>query len=209
MTTARLSPEARRLLRKRIRDAADAHHVDMGEIDLNRATKAQLMELAEKAGVDVLEVINEARLGPNAKTRKTTEGGVASRESHSTHIEGHIPFDITITANGMTETYKAFFAYDWHEQFERNEEGELIPGDGSGRFVVKVLTTATPDDGAYTSKSLPIQITDEHGSYLTEEPVPIVLSDPTLSRLLPDAFMESMWNTVDARSETDGKEELE
>lgn len=198
MNDIKLSPLARKLLRQELRSHPKFANVSEG-VDLNAANKNTLLALASKCGIDVEAVVKGARMGPDAKPRKASGQGVRHGATPSVSIDGHIPMEITVTVMGQSKTYEAFMAYEWSASFEE-EEGDVTAAQGEGRYTLKVLTTATDEDFQQTGKMGAGASHDEHGPYFTEEPAPIMLSDPKLSRLIPPTVMDKLWDIIDDRA---------
>jgi len=203
MNDVKLSPHARNLLRQQLRAHPEFAAVSVG-IDLNTASKETLLDLAAKLGIDVAATVKRAKLGPDAKPRQSS-GSAAPKASPSSAVEGLIPLEITITVMGQSKTYDAFMAYEWTASFE-HREGEMEYDRGEGRSTFKVLTIATDDDYQQTGKLGPMSVEDDHGSYFSEEPMPIMLSDPKLSRLIPEGIKKKLWDTVEERAISEFRE---
>jgi len=206
MNEIKLSPHARKLLRQELRAHPMIHDLTSGGVDLNKATKSTLLDLASKCDIDVEALVKQAKFGPEAKKRSSGKGQNLPEGAKEISIEGHIPFEISISAMGQTKTYDAFLAYDWKQLFEEDGKGNLIPMSGEGRSTIKVLTTATDDDCEQTGRFGATAIDDGHGVYFDEEPAPIMLSDPKLSRLIPPGVFGALWDVIDKRAESDLKE---
>lgn len=171
---------------------------------LRKVSRDVLLDLARQCKIELSTLLDEDRpLGvdepqPLSKTRQKPR--LREGSTKQVAIEGHIPLTIMISASGVEKTYESWFAYRWRQAFSQDLNGSWEPSSGEGESTLKVLTTSTDEDQGALARG-PTQVQDEHGVYLTGAPFPVILSDPSLSRLLPPEALSSLWDTIQARAE--------